>query len=158
MLFKLLLLFVNFSSHWQSFWKEDNYFCFSRNYFFKYIYIYIYIYTYIYILVEARPTTWVAYTYLLLCSVNSKVKLLRASFEKSPTFIAFCKLLLGNAKVEILLISWHFLVFLCMCPSPGLSLTPSFLANERCWGGTYLGQGLFMSNLQFASFQCSSVF
>ena len=48
-------------------------------------------------------------------SITTKVNMLRITLKK-PTFIAFCKVLLGNAKVQILLISWHFLVFLCMRP------------------------------------------
>ena len=48
-------------------------------------------------------------------SITTKVNMFRITLKK-PTFIAFCKVLLGNAKVQILLISWHFLVFLCMRP------------------------------------------
>ena len=32
------------------------------------------------------------------------------------------------------------------------------MANEKYWGGTYLGQVSFMPDMHFSSFQCSSVF
>ena len=32
------------------------------------------------------------------------------------------------------------------------------MVNEKYWGGTYMGQVLFMPDLYFPSFQCSSVF
>ena len=41
--------------------------------------------------------------------VNTKVKYLGIKFLKILTFIAFYKLLLDDAKAEILLILWHFL-------------------------------------------------
>ena len=48
------------------------------------------------------------------------------------TFIAFCKVLLSDVKFKILLFSWHFLVFLCMCHSPPSHLfTPSFLGKPK---------------------------
>ena len=51
--------------------------------------------------------------------------------KKFLTFIGFCKVLLGNVKVKMLLISWHLLVFLCMCPSPAHPLTPSFFGKRK---------------------------
>ena len=48
--------------------------------------------------------------------------------KEIPTFIAFCKVLLNDVKFKTLLLSWHFLVFRCMCyspPTPHL-FTPSF--------------------------------
>ena len=53
--------------------------------------------------------------------------------KKIPMFIAFCKVLLNDVKLKTLLLSWHFLVFRCMCyslPTPHL-FTPSFLGKAK---------------------------
>ena len=48
------------------------------------------------------------------------------------TFIAFCKVLLTDVKFKILLFSWHFLVFPCICHSSLSHLfTPSFLGKPK---------------------------
>ena len=51
--------------------------------------------------------------------------------QKNPTFIAFFTLLLGRVKIEIMLISWHLFMALCihpplLPPSPPLSATLIF--------------------------------
>ena len=67
--------------------------------------------------------------------------------KKIPALIAFCKLFLGNVKVEILLISQHLLTVFRMHPLLASDLHPHFLVNERYLGGTYLDQVLLMSDL-----------
>ena len=62
-------------------------------------------------------------------SIRAKAKLLRIT--KIPTLIAFYKVLLGYVKVEILLISWHFLVFLCIRPWPAHWLTFLFFSKRK---------------------------
>ena len=51
--------------------------------------------------------------------------------KKIPALIAFCKLFLGNVKVEILLISQHLLTVFRMHPLLASDLHPHFLVNER---------------------------
>ena len=45
--------------------------------------------------------------------------------EEISISLAFSKLVLDDVKVEILLISWHFLVVFWFRPQPTHSLTPS---------------------------------
>ena len=55
--------------------------------------------------------------------------------KKNPSFIAFFKLFLFDLKVEVMLISWHFFMALCIHPPllpplPPLSATLIFLLME----------------------------
>ena len=84
-------------------------------------------------------------------------KIVQDYIKTIPTFIAFLKLLLGHVKVKIMLISWYFLVVFWMCLHPLIDWDPHFLVNERCWGGTYLGQVWGVCDLQFQSFQILNV-
>ena len=77
-------------------------------------------------------------------TLNSMVK---DYIKKVPTFIAFCKLLLGDVEVEILLILCRFLVVFWMRLPHTHSFTPSFLVFQRYSEGTFLGEGSFMSHL-----------
>ena len=45
--------------------------------------------------------------------------------EKIPFSLALTELVLDNAKVKIMLVSWHFLVAFWLRPPPAHSLTPS---------------------------------
>ena len=71
--------------------------------------------------------------------------------KTNPSFIAFFKLFLFDLKVEIMLISWHFFMALCihppLLPPPPLKCHPHFPANGRCRGGTYLGQVSFTCDI-----------
>ena len=60
--------------------------------------------------------------------------------EKIPISLPFSKLVLDDVKVELLLISWHFLVVFWLHPPPIRSLTPSFFGILKVHNGTYLGQ------------------
>ena len=62
-------------------------------------------------------------------------------------FIVFCKLLLGDVKVQILLILCFFFGFFG-CPTlPHIHLQPHFLVHETYSGGIHVGQVSFMSHL-----------
>ena len=78
--------------------------------------------------------------------------------KKIPTFIAFCKLLLGDVEVEILLILCRFSVVFWARLPPTIHLHPHVLVFERYSEGTFLGEGSFMSHLWFLSFQISNDF
>ena len=60
-----------------------------------------------------------------------EIQSVKGLINKMPTLIAFSKVLLGDVKVEILLISYHFLLFDCMRPSLTHSLTPSFFGKQK---------------------------
>ena len=64
---------------------------------------------------------------LPLCLVSNKWRLLKMTVKKISKFIVFCKLLLGDVKVEISLISSHLLMVFRMRPQPAHSLPPSFV-------------------------------
>ena len=58
---------------------------------------------------------------------NSKAKWFRMTVKKTPTYIAFFKLLLGRVKATFMLILWHFLIVFWMPGPPANPLPPSFL-------------------------------
>ena len=88
---------------------------------------------------RSPPPTWAVHIPVFLYSISNS-QMIKDYIKKIPTFIAFFKLLLGHVKVKIKLISWCFLVIFWMRPHPPIDSHPHFLAKERYWGGTYLGQ------------------
>ena len=87
-----------------------------------------------YQLVGACPTpppTWAADTFPLSHLITIEVKLLRIRLKKISTFITFCEVLLSDVKVEVLLFSWHFFMFLCMCHLPAHLFTTLFFGKQK---------------------------
>ena len=75
-----------------------------------------------------------------------------------PTLIAFLKMFLGNVKVKILLISWHFLVVFCIRLPPAHSLTPSLLCKWTVLRWCICGPSfiyMWHKNLEFWYFKSS---
>ena len=73
---------------------------------------------------------------LPLCLVSNKWRLLKMTVKKISKFIVFCKLLLGDVKVEISLISSHLLMVFRMRPQPAHSLPPSYVVH--IWNKVHL--------------------
>ena len=106
---------------------------------------------------RSPPPTRAGDTPLFHCLISNKVKLLKISLKKIPTFIAFSKVSLGDVKVEILLISCYFLVFICMRPSPAYSLTSSFYGKQKVLRWYISGQGfiyVWYPVATFLTFKC----
>ena len=59
--------------------------------------------------------------------ISAKVRWLWIAVKKSPYLaLAFSKLVLDDVKVEILLISWHFVVIFWLWPQPPIHWHPHF--------------------------------
>ena len=79
--------------------------------------------------------------------------------EKISIYSAFSKMVLDDVKVEIFLISWHFLVVFWLRPTCPFIDTLIICYVKRCSGGTNMVQVSFMSDyLLFSSFEISNVF
>ena len=77
--------------------------------------------------------------------------------KKIPTFIAFCKVLLSDVKIEILLFSWQFLVFRCTCHSPAHLFTPSFFGKQKVLRWCISGPSFiyfWLAVTKFSKFKC----
>ena len=98
---------------------------------------------------------WKTPSALPLCQHWSQT--VRDYVKKIPTFIAFCKVLLSDVKIEILLFSWQFLVFRCTCHSPAHLFTPSFFGKQKVLRWYISGPSFiyfWLAVTKFSKFKC----